>query len=129
MTGRSYHFDLGDLKARFTFDSSVQGSFVVAGLALDGYGETVVLNLHEICEDVDLNSWAEARRLDPGAGRTQRPARPRSRRERSASAVEGPAGGLVSPCASRCRCADHRDRRSQRASVCGVLPPPRPDNG
>jgi hypothetical protein len=51
LTGRSYRFDLGDLKVRFTFDSPTQGSFIVvqgAGLAPDGR------------EGVYLNSWTEA---------------------------------------------------------------------
>lgn len=63
LTGRSYHFDLGDLKVRFTFDSPAQGSFVVehgAGLAPDGHAETVALDLHQIREGVYLNSWTEA---------------------------------------------------------------------
>ncbi|MCZ7373536.1 MULTISPECIES: MoaF-related domain-containing protein [Micromonospora] len=63
LTGRSYRFDLGDLKVRFTFDSPTQGSFIVvqgAGLAPDGHAETVALNLQEIREGVYLNSWTEA---------------------------------------------------------------------
>ncbi|MEU8217211.1 hypothetical protein AB0C47_15690 [Micromonospora taraxaci] len=63
LTGRSYRFDLGDLKVWFTFDSPTQGSFIVvqgAGLAPDGHAETVALNLQEIREGVYLNSWTEA---------------------------------------------------------------------
>ncbi|MFF4894318.1 MoaF-related domain-containing protein [Micromonospora chersina] len=63
LMGRSYRFDLGDLKVRFTFDSPTQGSFVVvegAGLAPDGHAETVVLDLREVREGVYLNSWTEA---------------------------------------------------------------------
>lgn len=63
LVGRSYRFDLGPLKVRFTFDSSSQGSFVVeegGGLAPDGHAETVALDLRRIRDGVYLNSWTEA---------------------------------------------------------------------
>ncbi|WP_440105331.1 MoaF-related domain-containing protein [Streptosporangium sp. H16] len=61
--GRSYWFNLGELKVRFTFDSQTQGSFVVesgGGLAPDGHAETVKLDLRKIRDGVYLNSWTEA---------------------------------------------------------------------
>jgi len=48
LVGKSYKFDLGPLKVKFTFDSQSQGSFVVeesGGLAPDGHAETVELDL------------------------------------------------------------------------------------
>ncbi|MFD3687068.1 alpha/beta fold hydrolase [Nocardiopsis sp. NPDC058631] len=63
LVGKSYRFDLGPLKVKFTFDSPSQGSFVVeegGGLAPDGHAETVRLNLRKIREGVYLNSWTEA---------------------------------------------------------------------
>lgn len=63
LVGKSYRFDLGQLKVRFTFDSLSQGSFVVeegGGLAPDGHAETVTLDLREIRDGVFLNSWTEA---------------------------------------------------------------------
>ncbi|MDT0330590.1 MoaF-related domain-containing protein [Nocardiopsis lambiniae] len=63
LVGKSYKFDLGPLKVRFTFDSPSQGSFVVeegGGLAPDGHAETVALDLKKIREGVYLNSWTEA---------------------------------------------------------------------
>ncbi|MGQ5228126.1 MoaF-related domain-containing protein [Streptomyces sp. yara] len=63
MVGKSYTFELGPLRVKFTFDSQPQGSFVVeegGGLAPDGHTETVTLDLKEIREGVYLNSWTEA---------------------------------------------------------------------
>jgi hypothetical protein len=63
LVGKSYKFDLGPLKVKFTFDSESQGSFVVeegGGLAPDGHAETVALDLKEIRDGVYLNSWTEA---------------------------------------------------------------------
>lgn len=63
LIGKSYHFDLGPLKVKFTFDSPTQGSFVVSeggGLAPDGHAETVAIDLREIRDGVYLNSWTEA---------------------------------------------------------------------
>ncbi|NJQ00540.1 MoaF-related domain-containing protein [Streptomyces zingiberis] len=63
LVGRSFRFDLGPLKVRFTFDSPSQGSFVVeegGGLAPDGHAETVTLDLKKIRDGVYLNSWTEA---------------------------------------------------------------------
>ncbi|WP_306367866.1 hypothetical protein [Nocardiopsis sp. CC223A] len=63
LVGKSYRFDLGPLKVKFTFDSPSQGSFVVeegGGLTPDGHAETVRLNLKKIREGVYLNSWTEA---------------------------------------------------------------------
>ncbi len=63
MIGRTYRFDMGWLKVRFTFESASQGSFVVeegGGLAPNGHAETVALDLKEIREGVYLNSWTEA---------------------------------------------------------------------
>jgi predicted SnoaL-like aldol condensation-catalyzing enzyme len=63
MIGRTYRFDMGWLKVRFTFRSSSQGSFVVeegGGLTPNGHAETVALDLKEIRDDVYLNSWTEA---------------------------------------------------------------------
>lgn len=61
--GKTYAFDMGPLKVRFTFDSQSQGSFVVeegGGLAPDGHAESVTLDLKEIRDGVYLNSWTEA---------------------------------------------------------------------
>lgn len=63
VVGKSYRFNLGALKVRFTFDSQTQGSFVVekgGGLAPDGHAETVELDLKKIRDGVYLNSWTEA---------------------------------------------------------------------
>lgn len=63
VVGKSYKFNLGALKVRFTFDSQTQGSFVVeegGGLAPDGHAETVQLDLKKIRDGVYLNSWTEA---------------------------------------------------------------------
>jgi hypothetical protein len=62
LVGKSYRFDLGALKVRFTFDSTTKGSFVVehgGGLAPDGHTETVTLELKEIRDGLYLNSWTE----------------------------------------------------------------------
>ncbi|MFI8527264.1 MoaF-related domain-containing protein [Promicromonospora sukumoe] len=63
MVGKTYNFEMGQLKVRFTFDSESQGSFVVeegGGLAPNGHAETVALDLKEIRDGVYLNSWTEA---------------------------------------------------------------------
>jgi hypothetical protein len=63
MVGKTYRFDRGWLKVRFTFDSPSQGSFVVeegGGLTPNGHAETVALDLKEMRDDVYLNSWTEA---------------------------------------------------------------------
>jgi hypothetical protein len=63
LVGKSYKFDLGPLKVKFTFDSESQGTFVVeegGGLAPDGHAETVALDLKKIRDGVYLNSWTEA---------------------------------------------------------------------
>lgn len=63
MVGKTYRFDMGWLKVRFTFDSPSRGRFVVeegGGLTPNGHAETVELDLREIREDVYLNSWTEA---------------------------------------------------------------------
>jgi hypothetical protein len=63
MVGKTYTFDMGWLKVRFTFDSQSQGSFVVeegGGLTPNGHAETVALDLKEIRDGVYLNSWTEA---------------------------------------------------------------------
>ncbi|MEV1049048.1 hypothetical protein [Streptomyces sp. NPDC049916] len=63
LVGKTYKFELGQLKVRFTFDSPSQGSFVVeegAGLAPDGHAETVKLDLRKLREGLYLNSWTEA---------------------------------------------------------------------
>ncbi|WP_381791459.1 hypothetical protein [Streptomyces niveus] len=63
LVGKSYKFDLGPLKVRFTFDSQSQGTFVVeegGGLSPDGHTETVKLSLKKIRDGVYLNSWTEA---------------------------------------------------------------------
>lgn len=63
MVGRTYAFDMGWLKVRFTFDSESKGSFVVeegGGLTPNGHTETVALDLKKIREGVYLNSWTEA---------------------------------------------------------------------
>jgi molybdenum cofactor biosynthesis MoaF-like protein len=63
LVGKSYRFDLGSLKVRFTFDSPSRGSFVVeegGGLSPDGHAETVTLDLKKIRDGVYLNSWTEA---------------------------------------------------------------------
>lgn len=61
--GRTFQLDLGDLRVRYSFDSTEQASFVVengAGLAPDGHTETVSIELVEIRPGVYLNSWVEA---------------------------------------------------------------------
>lgn len=63
MVGRTYRFDMGWLRVRFTFSSSSQGRFVVeegGGLTPNGHAETVAFDLKEIRDDVYVNSWAEA---------------------------------------------------------------------
>lgn len=63
MVGRTYRFDMGWLRLRFTFVSPSQGRFVVeegGGLTPNGHAETVALDLRRIRDDVYLNSWAEA---------------------------------------------------------------------
>jgi predicted SnoaL-like aldol condensation-catalyzing enzyme len=63
MVGKTYAFDMGWLKVRFTFLSPSQGRFVVeegGGLAPDGHTETVTLDLKQIRDGVYLNSWTEA---------------------------------------------------------------------
>jgi predicted SnoaL-like aldol condensation-catalyzing enzyme len=63
MVGKTYRFDMGWLRVRFTFSSSSQGRFVVeegGGLTPNGHAETVALDLREIRDNVYLNSWAEA---------------------------------------------------------------------
>nr|WP_285105530.1 nuclear transport factor 2 family protein [Promicromonospora sp. MEB111] len=63
MVGKTYRFDMGWLRMRFTFSSSSQGRFVVeegGGLTPNGHAETVALDLKEIRDDLYLNSWAEA---------------------------------------------------------------------
>lgn len=63
MVGKTYKFDMGWLKVRFTFVSPSQGRFVVeegGGLTPNGHAETVALNLTEIRDGVYLNSWTEA---------------------------------------------------------------------
>ncbi|MEV0894044.1 nuclear transport factor 2 family protein [Promicromonospora sp. MEB111] len=63
MIGKTYTFDMGWLKVRFTFDSESKGSFVVeegGGLTPNGHAETVALDLKEIRDGVFMNSWTEA---------------------------------------------------------------------
>ncbi|WP_454860063.1 nuclear transport factor 2 family protein [Promicromonospora soli] len=63
MVGKTYRFDMGWLKVRFTFSSPSQGSFVVeegGGLTPNGHAETVELDLREVRDGVYLNSWTEA---------------------------------------------------------------------
>ncbi|MCP2266056.1 hypothetical protein ACFQHV_13325 [Promicromonospora thailandica] len=63
MVGRTYRFDMGWLRVRFSFRSSSHGSFVVeegGGLTPNGHAETVTLDLKEIRDGVYLNSWTEA---------------------------------------------------------------------
>lgn len=63
MVGKTYRFDMGWLRVRFTFVSPSQGRFVVeegGGLTPNGHAETVALDLKEIRDDVYLNSWGEA---------------------------------------------------------------------
>jgi predicted SnoaL-like aldol condensation-catalyzing enzyme len=63
MVGKTYRFDMGWLKVRFTFVSPSQGRFVVeegGGLTPNGHAETVALDLKEIRDGVYLNSWTEA---------------------------------------------------------------------
>ncbi|GAA0961683.1 hypothetical protein GCM10009554_78520 [Kribbella koreensis] len=61
--GKSFRFDLGALRIRYTFDSTDSATFVVengGGLAPDGHTEQVSIELHEIRPGVFLNSWREA---------------------------------------------------------------------
>lgn len=61
--GRSFRFDLGDLRVRYSFESRDKASFVVengAGLAPDGHAEAVAIELVAIRPGVYLNSWVEA---------------------------------------------------------------------
>ncbi|MFJ3407135.1 MoaF-related domain-containing protein [Promicromonospora sp. NPDC090134] len=63
MDGKTYRFDMGWLRVKFTFSSSSQGSFVVeegGGLTPNGHAETVALDLKKIRDDGYLNSWTEA---------------------------------------------------------------------
>lgn len=63
VVGRTYDFDLGALKVRYTFESETEATFVVsegAGLAPDGHTETVRIDLKKIRDGVYLNSWTEA---------------------------------------------------------------------
>ncbi|MFI8528039.1 MoaF-related domain-containing protein [Promicromonospora sukumoe] len=62
MLGRTYRFDTGWLRVRFTFDSASQGRFVVeegGGLTPNGHAETVDIDLREIRDGLYLNSWTE----------------------------------------------------------------------
>lgn len=63
LIGQTYHFDLGALKVDYRFDSDTKATFTVrqgAGLAPDGYTETVDIALHRIRDGLYLNSWTEA---------------------------------------------------------------------
>jgi len=61
--GKTFQFDFGDLRVRYSFDARDRASFVVengAGLATDGHAETVAIELVEIRPGVFLNSSVEA---------------------------------------------------------------------
>ena len=63
LIGETVKFDFGELKVRFTFDSTEQATFVVengAGMTKDGHTETVDIVLEEIRPSVFMVSWREA---------------------------------------------------------------------
>ncbi|NYJ03187.1 hypothetical protein HNR19_003885 [Nocardioides thalensis] len=63
LENRTFHFDLGGLKVRYTFEPDDKATFVVtdgAGLAPDGHTETVAITATEIRPNVWLNAWREA---------------------------------------------------------------------
>lgn len=62
LIGKTFKFDFGDLKVKYTFDSSDRASFVVeagGGMVADGHAETVDINLAEIRPSVFHVSWRE----------------------------------------------------------------------
>jgi hypothetical protein len=63
LIGKSFRFDLGQVKLKFTFDSETEGTIVIedgGGMAENGHTESVVLSLKKLRDGLYLNSWTEA---------------------------------------------------------------------
>jgi hypothetical protein len=63
LVGKTFDFNLGAVRLRFTFDSVSQATFVIVeggGMVEVGHTETVAIDLREIREGLYLNTWTEA---------------------------------------------------------------------
>jgi hypothetical protein len=63
LIGKSFAFDLGQVKLNFTFNSVSTGTIVIVdggGMLPDGHTETVEIDLKKIRHGLYLNSWTEA---------------------------------------------------------------------